>query len=33
MKAEALKAQESIVQKTKKKPSRITLKNEFRMTK
>ena len=33
MKAEALKAQESIVQKTKKKPSRITLKNQFRMTK
>ena len=32
MKAEALKAQESIVQKTKKKPSRITLKNQFRMT-
>ena len=33
MKSEATKAQESIVQKSKKKPSKITLKNHFKMTK
>ena len=33
MKSEATKAQESIVQKSKKKPSKITLKNPYKMTK